>query len=286
MILDVAAAEHAPRLGILESGEDIGWILADDVDDDVQPAAMAHPEHDLDGTGVGGADQDFVEQRDQRDGAFERKALRPRITCMKHVLEDFGSEINASRTRSESNAGGSASSRSWIQRRLSRIWNVHELCADRAAIATVERTAPCGADAVEFSNRSRFEAPKRIQVGLEIAPASERVENPLARIVASPNVAFSGIVSRADHDNQHDDTMRAVEPTSLQLIKRKRRSTIGKTADTCCAHREPDAVDACAHALAKTFSTKDFLMLAQVPGPVSAGRRGTPRMHRGGGAGL
>ena len=89
MILDIATTQDGPRLGVLEPGEHVGRIPADDVDDRVETAAMAHPEHDFGGSGVRGAGQHFVEQWNQGDGPLERKAFSARITCVKHVLEDF-----------------------------------------------------------------------------------------------------------------------------------------------------------------------------------------------------
>jgi len=66
VVLDVATAEHAAWICVLEPCEDISGILPDRVHHHVQTTAMAHPEHHLGCTVDCGAGQEFVEQRYQR----------------------------------------------------------------------------------------------------------------------------------------------------------------------------------------------------------------------------
>ena len=64
-----------------------------------------------------------------------------------------------------------------------RIWNVHELRADRSAIG-LAREHPFCADRVELENRCGFEPAKRIDVRLKVPPTTERFENLFAGICA------------------------------------------------------------------------------------------------------
>ena len=73
------------------------------------------------------------------------------------------------------------------------IWNVHEFCADRATVETSSKRALLSGR-IEFGRRSRHEAAERIQVGLEITPASERVENLFTRFVCS-DATLDAVVS-------------------------------------------------------------------------------------------
>ncbi len=99
VILHVAAAQHAARIDILESGEDLRRRPAHDVDDDVQAAAMAHRQHRLLRAIVGRGVQDFVQQRNQRGVAFQRIALGSDVAGVDGLLEDVGANQLIENTR-------------------------------------------------------------------------------------------------------------------------------------------------------------------------------------------
>ena len=94
---------------------------------------MTHPEHDFDGARPGSSRQHFVEQRNDCGRAFERKALRPRITSMQDILEHFGSDQTCKNSLR-------VDMRRFLfdplldPAPLVGVWNMHELCADRAAV--------------------------------------------------------------------------------------------------------------------------------------------------------
>ena len=90
VILDVAAAEGAARVHILEAGEDIGHLPSHGVRHHVEPSAMAHGHHAFVGTVLDGRFEGFLEQRNQRGVAFEREALGANVERLQHLLEDVG----------------------------------------------------------------------------------------------------------------------------------------------------------------------------------------------------
>ncbi len=91
VVLDVARTPYGLRVDVpLELGEDLRELLADDVRQHVQPAAVGHADDDLVELGVGRRVQDLVEQRDERLAAFEAEALLPHELRLEERLERLG----------------------------------------------------------------------------------------------------------------------------------------------------------------------------------------------------
>ena len=87
VVLDVAAAEHALRVGVLEPREDVERRAADDLHDHIEPATVAHPdERLLEPFGRAGLEH-LVEQGNERGHALEREPLRPRVAAVQHLFE-------------------------------------------------------------------------------------------------------------------------------------------------------------------------------------------------------
>ena len=78
------------RIRIFELAEDVDRLLADDVGQHVQPAAMGHGHHHFDNAVVGGCFQGEIQQRNQRLGAFQRKRLGAQILLADEFFEDHG----------------------------------------------------------------------------------------------------------------------------------------------------------------------------------------------------
>src|SRR5437879_13115458 len=76
VVLDVATAQHAARIDVLEAGKNVGRRLVDDVRHDVEPAAMAHGQDRFGGAQPGSPYQDPVEHRDEGSVARARKPVR------------------------------------------------------------------------------------------------------------------------------------------------------------------------------------------------------------------
>jgi hypothetical protein len=91
VILDVARAERRlGQLDVLELREDRLERLADDVREDVQPAAVRHADHQLAHAVRRRILDDRIEQRDQRFGALEPEALLPDEARVEEALEQLG----------------------------------------------------------------------------------------------------------------------------------------------------------------------------------------------------
>ena len=103
VVFHVAATMPPFRIRVFELAEDVDRLLADDVGQHVQPAAMGHGHHDFDNAVAGGRFECQIQEWDQRFGAFERKRLAP-----KYFLRTNSSKITASVSR--------VRMRSWISR--------------------------------------------------------------------------------------------------------------------------------------------------------------------------
>src|SRR4051812_13456372 len=80
VIFHVATAEHTARGYIFEAREDISSRTADDVPHQIKPPAMAHAHNDLLGATLAGDSHDFIEQRDERCDALQRKTFCSQIS--------------------------------------------------------------------------------------------------------------------------------------------------------------------------------------------------------------
>ncbi len=88
VIFHVTVAGHRIRQVVgVELGEDFLVRLAEDVRQDIEPAAMRHAEDHLLGAGHRRRVDDRVHQGDQRLGPFERKAFLPQEAGVQEALE-------------------------------------------------------------------------------------------------------------------------------------------------------------------------------------------------------
>ena len=90
VVFHIPAAECAAWIDILELGEDVAGLFADDVDHHVQASAMAHAEHRLHDTVAGSALQQFIEKRNKGGQALKRKPLCAEIAGLDHLLKKIG----------------------------------------------------------------------------------------------------------------------------------------------------------------------------------------------------
>ena len=169
VILDVAAAQHAARVHILEARENIRRALSRDVRHHVQPPAMAHAQHHLLRARRRSRREHLVEQRNHGGHAFERKSLAPQITRLKHLLE----KLRANQPFEDKAAIG--------LRRIALqplgnpaaalgIINVHEFGANRPAVEFSRRRGGFPVDDQFRMNDWRQEA-ERIEIRRKISPA-------------------------------------------------------------------------------------------------------------------
>ncbi len=87
VVLDVARAHDRIDGAPFELAEDLGVTLACDVGQDVEPAAVGHPDGDLVEPGLGRRLEDLVEHRDGRLGTFEGEALLAHVLGLQERLE-------------------------------------------------------------------------------------------------------------------------------------------------------------------------------------------------------
>ena len=92
VILHVAAAQHAARVHIFESGKDLFRRAPGHLHDDVQAAAVAHAHDQLGRAALSGGVQDFIHQRNQGGHAFQRKALAAQVPLLQNLLEQVGAD--------------------------------------------------------------------------------------------------------------------------------------------------------------------------------------------------
>ncbi len=91
VVLHVAGALHRARVDVaLELAEDLAVLLADDVGEHVEPAAVRHPDGDLVEPALGGRLADLVDQRDGGLAALEAEALLADELGLQEGLERLG----------------------------------------------------------------------------------------------------------------------------------------------------------------------------------------------------
>ncbi len=90
VVLDVAGAQHAARVDVVEAGEDLRRRPAHDVEHHAQAAAVAHRQHHLHALVRRGALEHRVERRDERGDAFDREAFAALVAGLQQVLEGLG----------------------------------------------------------------------------------------------------------------------------------------------------------------------------------------------------
>ena len=92
VVFHVAGAEYAARVDILEAGEDFLGISFGNVGDHVKASAMAHTHHQFRGSEAGTGIEEFIDQRNERGDAFERKPLAAEIALLHDLLEHIGAD--------------------------------------------------------------------------------------------------------------------------------------------------------------------------------------------------
>ena len=90
VILHVTRALRAIRVDAFKLGEHLHHGLADDVRKHVQASAVRHADHGFMHIHCRGAVQDFIQNRDCRFAAFQRKTLVPDETRVQKAFEFFG----------------------------------------------------------------------------------------------------------------------------------------------------------------------------------------------------
>jgi hypothetical protein len=176
VILHVAAAQNAARIDVLKSGENFFRGTADDVDDDVQAPAMAHRHHSLFGSVSRSGVENLIQQRNQCGIAFERIAFGADVARVDGLLENIGPHQSIKDSRA---IDGLLLCRLHVlldPLPALGIGNVHEFHADAAAVSA-PRLVGNVAGNLQVRMRLRGEMSQRIEVGLKITPAAERVQN-------------------------------------------------------------------------------------------------------------
>jgi len=174
VILDVPRAQHAPRVDLLEAGEDLERRATDHPGHDVQAPAMAHRQQRLFGPLLGQAVEHLVEQRHQRGEPFEREALVADVAGVNRLLEHLGPD----------QLGDQRVPVDGVRRRLHpfrdpatalRVDQVVDLDRQRPAIG---RAGPRGLLAVawQLGVADRRQPPERVERRFEVPPAPVGLE--------------------------------------------------------------------------------------------------------------
>ena len=90
VIFHVARALGAIRIDAFELGKHLHHRFTDDIRQHVQASAMRHADHRFVHIGAGGAVQNFIQNRDGRFAALQRKTFMANETRVQKPLELFG----------------------------------------------------------------------------------------------------------------------------------------------------------------------------------------------------
>ena len=175
VVLHVAATQDAARVDIFEAGEDLLCWAVDNVSHHVQPPAMAHGQHRPLRVVLSRAFQNLVQHGNQRGHAFQRKALGTQVSRLQHLLEDLGAQQPLQDALAVRRAGRA------FQLLLDPapplpVGQMHELRPDRPAVVAAGLLGVRTVE-VEFRVRLGCEEPERIEIGLQVSPAAEQVED-------------------------------------------------------------------------------------------------------------
>jgi hypothetical protein len=178
VILDVAAAQDAARIDVLDTGENVFDRQVDDALHHVQAAAVAHGDVEVLRAQSPRRVENRVEQRNYARDAFHREALAANVFGVQELLEQLGLHQafeNPVRVRSRS----AAFDRLAHPIDALAFHHVHELEADgpavdRAPRVHFRRVRRC-ARFHDIRMLEGLNTTHRVEVGLEIAPASVRV---------------------------------------------------------------------------------------------------------------
>jgi len=178
VVLDVATAEHAARVDILETGKDLFRRPPGNMHDHVQASAVAHAHHQFDGSTLASLVEDFIYQRKQRGDALERETLGAEVALLEHLFKNISTD---EQIKSALLIDGLQLAFHAFLNPPSplQIRNVHEFDADGPAIGPPGFAGKFAVQ-LQFWLRLWPQEAERIEVGLQITPAAEGIENPLA----------------------------------------------------------------------------------------------------------
>ena len=177
VVLHVAAAQNAPRIDVFKSRKHLFRRTFRNLHNHVKAAAMAHTHDDFDRAPRSGGFENFVNQWNQRGHAFQRKSLRSQISLLQNLLK----QIRANQLIQRS---------ALVHCRLRPFYalldpaaafgisDVHELHADCTAIGSSRLLSDRTVD-LQLRMRFRLQKSQRIEIGFEVAPMPEGVENTL-----------------------------------------------------------------------------------------------------------
>ncbi len=180
VVLDVAAAEGAARIDVLEAGEDLGGGAADGVHHHVQPAAVAHRDDHLLGAALGGALEHLVEAGEQRLDPLDREALGAEIAGLQELLEGLGPGEQVEDALAVEPRGLGLHALLDPAPALG-IGDVHELDADRAAVVPPAVLGGRGVGVLEAGLRLGLDAVHGIQIRQQVAQPAVGVQSLLVQ---------------------------------------------------------------------------------------------------------
>jgi hypothetical protein len=178
VIFHVPAAQDAARVNIFKTCEHFFRSPPGDVHNHVEPPAVAHAHHQLDGAPFSSRFDDFIHQRNQRSHTFQRETFVAQIALLQDLLKDIGANqliehvfLVHGRLRVLHAFLDPAAAL--------RICDVGEFYPYRAAIDAAGFMRKFTPD-LQIGMRLRPQEAEGIKIGLKISPAAEGVKNALA----------------------------------------------------------------------------------------------------------
>ena len=179
VVLHVARPQDAPGVDVLEAGEELPRRPVDDIEHDVQPAAMTHGDDHLLGLAPGGPAEALHQERDEGRQSLDGEALVADVPGLQQLLEGLGpDQVLEDVAGVELRRIGLHALRH--PRSAVRIGDVHELGGQGAAVpgpGLLDTFALGGEVGVGLG----LEAPEPVEIGLQIAPAAVGVEDSVVR---------------------------------------------------------------------------------------------------------
>ncbi len=181
VIFHISAAQGGARIDVFKAGIDIGCGTAHGVCDGGEASAMAHGHDAFHGAMRGGSGENLLHHRNQGGVAFQREALGADVERLQHLLEDVGFEQLL-----ENGFAIDLGLRAFqaVDDPLAAlgVGNVHELRADGAAIDFARAVGLRAADS-QLGVIKTGKVTERIEVGLQVSPAAEKIKGALLRLI-------------------------------------------------------------------------------------------------------
>src|SRR5258708_26839609 len=202
VIFHVARTQYAAWIDVFKTSDHLMRRLARRVDHYVQAAAVTHAHCGFEPAMFARGLEHVVQERNQCDDTFEREALGATLARLQNLFEKIGANQTLKDFVLIDLAWRSFEPLSDPAAAL-RLLQMHEIGANRAAVDAAGFFSSLSGQRIQVRVLQRLKQAEGIEGRLQVAPAAESVENPLALFVTG---GFFGGFCPAPESTHPDST--------------------------------------------------------------------------------